>query len=95
MTALSSTANLEHAPRIGAADLDRRNPRIQTDPAQPFGLMRVQLGEESAGCNFNDLRYVDGSFLARDSTHLRCERRISVESGVTGPRSPQSGMAPR
>ena len=91
MTALSSTAKIEHAPRIGAAGLDRRNPRIQTDPAQPFGLMR----EESAGCNFNDLRYADGSFLARDGTYLRCERGISVESGVTGPRSSQSGMAPR
>lgn len=88
MNALSNTAKIEHAPRVGTADPVRRNSPIQTDPTQSFELMREQVGDEAVGCYFNDQRYDEGSFVLSGSTYLRCERGIWVEAGTTAPLSP-------
>lgn len=88
MSALSNTAKSEHAPQVGAPDPKRRNSPIQTDPAQSLELMREQVGDEAAGCYFNDLCYAEGGFVLSGSTYLRCERGIWVEAGSTAPLSP-------
>lgn len=75
------SAELEHAPQVGAADPERRNSPIQTDPEQSFELMREQIGDEAAVCYFNDQLYPNGSYVLSGSTYLRCERGIWVEMG--------------
>lgn len=81
-------AELEHAAQVGAADPERRNSPIQTDPEQSFELMREQVGDEAAGCYFNDLVYAEGSHVLSGSTYLRCERGIWVEAGTSTPVAP-------
>jgi hypothetical protein len=81
-------AELEHAAQVGAADPERRNSPIQTDPNQSFELMREQIGDEAAGCYFNDVLYSEGGHVLSGSTYLRCERGIWVEAGTNLPLSP-------
>ena len=89
MTAAPRTrAHLEHAPQVGTADPERRNSPIQTDPEQSFELMRAQIGDEAAGCYFNDRRYPEGSCVLSGTTYLRCEHGIWVEGGIGVPVSP-------
>ena len=88
MNALSNTAKVEHVPQVGAADPERRNSPIQTDPGQSFELLREQVGDEPAGCYFNDLWYEEGSHVLSGSTYLRCERGIWVDAGTQAPVSP-------
>ncbi len=83
-----ATAHLEHAPQVGTADPERRNSPIQTDPEQSFELMRAQIGDEAAGCFFNDRQYAEGSCVLSGTTYLRCERGIWVEAGTQVPVSP-------
>ena len=82
------TIQLERASQVGAADPERRNSPNQTDPEQSFELMREQLGDEAAGCYFNDLLYAEGSHVLSGSTYLRCEQGIWVEAGTQVPLSP-------
>lgn len=82
------TTQLERASQMGAADPKRRNSPNQTDPEQSFELMREQLGDEAAGCYFNDLLYAEGSHVLSGSTYLRCEQGIWVEAGTQVPLSP-------
>ena len=82
------TARLEHAPQVGAADPERRNSPIQTDPAQSFELLREQVGDEAAGCYFNNLPYPEGSHVLSGSTFLRCDHGIWVEAGTLTGLSP-------
>ena len=88
MSAPSNTVKVEHAPQVGTVDAERRSSPIQTDPTQSFELMREQIGDESAGCYFNDLRYDEGSVVLSGRTYLRCEQGIWVEAGTTGDLSP-------
>jgi hypothetical protein len=78
-------AHLHHAPQVGAADPERRNSPVQTDPSQSFELVREQVGDEAAGCFFNDRLYAEGSHVLSGSTYLRCERGIWVEAGTQVP----------
>jgi hypothetical protein len=74
------TPKLAGVPQVGAADPERRNSPVLTDPEQSFELLREQLGDESAaGCYFNDAFYPDGSHVRSGSTYLRCERGMWVE----------------
>jgi hypothetical protein len=82
-----STPLAEHAPQVGVVDPERRNSPIQTDPEQSFELMREQVGDEPAGCYFNDQLYAEGSHVLSGSTYLRCERGIWVEAGTHVPPS--------
>ena len=70
------------APQVGAADPERKNSPIQTDPDQSFELLREQVGDEAAGCYFNDVEYAEGALIMSGSTRLRCERGIWVEAGT-------------
>jgi hypothetical protein len=70
-----------HASQVGAADPERRNSPIHTDPEQSFELLREQVGDEAAGCYFNDVRYAEGTHVMSGTTCLRCERGIWVEVG--------------
>jgi len=72
---------IEHASQVGAADPERRNSPVQTDPGQSFELLREQVGDEAAGCYFNDVRYPEGAHVMSGTTCLRCERGIWVEVG--------------
>lgn len=81
-------AHLDQAPQVGPADPERRNSPIQTDPEQSFELMRAQIGDEAAGCYFNDQLYAEGSYVLSGTTYLRCERGIWVEAGTEIPVSP-------
>jgi hypothetical protein len=81
-------AEVEHAPQVGAADPERRNSPIQTDPSESYELMREQIGDEAAGCYFNDLQYKEGSYVLSGSTYLRCERGIWMEAGTQVPIAP-------
>jgi len=74
--------HLEHAPQVGAADPERRTSPIQSDPEQSFELLREQVGDEAAGCYFNDQQYAEGSYVLSGSTYLRCERGIWVDAGT-------------
>ena len=76
MTSQTPPRQLEHAPQVGAAGPERRNSPVQTDPEQSFELLREQLGDEAAGCYFNDHYYAEGSQVLSGSTCLRCERGI-------------------
>lgn len=78
----------EQVPQVGAADPERRNSPIQSDAEQSFELVREQVGDEAAGCYFNDILYAEGSDLLSGSTYLRCERGIWVEAGTPLPLSP-------
>lgn len=82
---VSKPAELEHAPQVGAADPERRNSPVQTDAEQSFELIREQVGDEAAGCYFNDQLYAEGSYVLSGSTYLRCERGIWVETVANGP----------
>lgn len=75
---------IEHASQVGAADPERRNSPIHTDPEQSFELVREQVGDEAAGCYFNDVRYPEGAQVTSGTARLRCERGIWVEIGETG-----------
>ena len=86
--AAGGRARLEQARQVGTADPERRNSPIHTDPEQSFELMRVQIGDEAAGCYFNDQRYVEGSYVLSGTTYLRCERGIWVEAGTQVPVPP-------
>ncbi len=77
-----SRAHLEQAPQVGPADPERRNSPILTDPEQSFELMRAQVGDEAAGCYFNDRQYAEGSYVLSGTTYLRCEHGIWVEAGT-------------
>ncbi len=68
-----------HVPQVGAADPERRNSPVQTDPEQSFELMREQVGDEAAGCYFNDQLFAEGSRVLSGNSYLRCERGIWVE----------------
>jgi len=70
-----------HASEVGAADPERRNSPIHSDPGQSFELLREQVGDDAAGCYFNDVRYPEGAHVRSGSTRLRCERGIWVEAG--------------
>ncbi|HVS78556.1 MAG TPA: DUF1496 domain-containing protein [Steroidobacteraceae bacterium] len=72
---------IEHASQVGAADPERRNSPIHTDPEQSFELLREQVGDEAAGCYFNDVRYPEGAHVMSGTIRLRCERGIWVEVG--------------
>jgi Protein of unknown function (DUF1496) len=85
---LPDALSLQHAPQVGAADPERRNSPIQTDPEQSFELLREQVGDEAAGCYFNDQWYSDGSHVLSGSTYFRCEGGIWVEAGNQVPVSP-------
>ena len=72
---------IERAPQVGAADPERRTSPIHTDPGQSFELLREQVGDEAAGCYFNDVRYPEGAHVMSGTTCLRCERGIWVDVG--------------
>lgn len=74
-----------HAPQVGAPDPERRNSPIQTDPEQSFELLREEVGDEAAGCYFNDTQYPNGALIMSGSTCLRCELGIWVEEGTKVP----------
>jgi hypothetical protein len=76
------------APQVGAADPERRNSPIQTDPEQSFELIREQFGDEAAGCYFNDVLYAEDSCVLSGSTYLRCERGIWREVRTSAALSP-------
>jgi hypothetical protein len=79
---------LKHAPQVGAVDPERRNSPIQTDSEQAFELLYEQVGDQSAGCYFNDVFYGEGADVLSGSTYYRCKRGIWVEVGTQGPGSP-------
>ncbi len=79
VTKVSKTPASEHPPQVGTVDPERRSSPLQTDPGQSFELLREQVGDETAGCLFNDMSYEDGALVASGSTFLRCERGIWVE----------------
>lgn len=79
MSRESGSVAPENAPQVGAADPERRNSPVQTDPEQSFELLREQVGDEVAGCYFNDQLFADGSRVLSGSSYLRCERGIWVE----------------
>ncbi len=79
---------LENAQLVGAADPERRNSPVQSDPEQSFELLREQVGDETAGCYFNDVFYGEGAHVLSGSTYYRCERGIWVEVGTDVPISP-------
>ena len=81
-------AQLQPAPQVGTADPERRNSPVQTDPEQSFELMQVQIGDEAAGCYFNDRYYAEGRCVLSGTTYLRCERGIWVEAGSQVPVPP-------
>lgn len=72
---------IEHASRVGAADPERRNSPIHSDPGQSFELLREQVGDEAAGCYFNDVPYPEGAHVVSGTLRLRCERGIWVDVG--------------
>lgn len=74
---------IEHAPQAGAADPQRRNSPIRTDPEPSFELLREQVGDEAAGCWCNDVRYAEGAHVKSGNTRLRGERSLGVEVGGT------------
>jgi hypothetical protein len=74
-----------HPPQVGTADPERKNSPIQTDPEQSFELLREQVGDEAAGCYFNDVEYPEEALIMSGSTRLRCERGIWVEAGTEVP----------
>ncbi|HMK87924.1 MAG TPA: hypothetical protein VK437_18305 [Steroidobacteraceae bacterium] len=82
------SSNVADAPQVGAADPEHRNSPIQSDPEQSFELLREQLGDEGAGCYFNDVLHPEGSYVLSGNTYLRCERGIWVEAGSRVPVSP-------
>ena len=82
------SGNVGHPPQVGAADPERRNSPIQTDPEQSFELMREQVGDETAGCYFNDVLYDEGGCVLSGSTYLRCDRGVWVEAGMQAPHAP-------
>ena len=71
-----------HPPQLGTPDPERRNSPVQTDPGQSFELLREQVGDEAAGCYFNDVQYAEGALIMSGSTRLRCERGIWIEAGT-------------
>jgi hypothetical protein len=81
----SDTPQLEHSPQVGAADPERRNSPIQSDPEESFELMREQIGDQPPGCYFNDVLYAHASHVLSGDTYLRCERGIWVEAGTRIP----------
>lgn len=87
-TSRQDTRRLEHTPQVGAADPERRNSPIQSDPGQSFELLREQVGDETAGCYFNDAFHGEGAHVLSGSTYFRCERGIWVEAGTEAPVSP-------
>ncbi len=74
-----------HPAQVGTADPERRNSPIQTDPEQSFELLREQVGDDAAGCYFNDVAYAEGALIMSGSTRLRCDRGIWVEAGTEVP----------
>jgi hypothetical protein len=79
---MSTHVLIEPAPQVGAPDPERRNSPHHDDSNESFELMREQVGDEVAGCYFNDLLYSDGSHVLSGTTYLRCERGIWVEAGT-------------
>jgi hypothetical protein len=88
MGAEPQESQLELAPQVGAVDPEHRNSPIQTDPEQSFELIREQVGDEAAGCYFNEVLYAEGSCVLSGSTYLRCEHGIWREVGTSAPVSP-------
>jgi hypothetical protein len=87
-TSRPDPGRLEQAPQVGAADPERRNSPVQSDPEQSFELLREQVGDKSAGCYFNDVFYGEGVHVLSGSTYFRCEQGIWVEVGTQVPISP-------
>jgi hypothetical protein len=81
MDTLPETLQSEGVPQVGAADPERRNSPIQTDPEQSFELVREEVGDEAAGCYFNEVLYAEGDYVASGSTFLRCEGGVWFEVG--------------
>jgi hypothetical protein len=81
MPIASGGGEFAHAPQVGVPDPERRSSPVQTDPEQSFELLREQVGDEAAGCYFNDHFYPDGTRVLSGSTYLRCERGIWMEEG--------------
>jgi hypothetical protein len=71
--------------QVGAADPERRNSPLATDPEEEFELLREQVGDETGCCYFNDVRYADGDEVLSGSTRLRCAQGIWVEVGTRKP----------
>jgi hypothetical protein len=69
----------EHPEQVGTPDPERRNSPILADPEQSFELLREQVGDEAAGCYFNDVLYGEGATVLSGNTPLRCDRGIWVE----------------
>jgi len=76
---------VEHLVQVGAADPERRNSPIQTDPEESFELLREEVGDEADGCYFNDQSYANGDHVLSGSTILRCDRGIWLEVGTRVP----------
>ena len=85
---LPEASQREHAPQVGVADPERRTSPIQTDPGESFELLREQVGDEAAGCYFNDQPFADGARVLSGSTYLRCEHGVWVEAGTRVAESP-------
>jgi len=85
MTIKQSARPPAHPPQVGTADPERKNSPVQTDPEQSFELLREQVGDEAAGCYFNDVEYAEGSHIMSGGTRLRCERGIWVDAGTEIP----------
>lgn len=79
---MSAYVPVEHIPQVGATDPERQNSPLQGDMKESFELVREQVGDEAAGCYFNDLFYADGCHVLSGQTYLRCERGIWVEAGT-------------
>ncbi|MDB6091816.1 MAG: hypothetical protein JWN85_4600 [Gammaproteobacteria bacterium] len=82
---LPGTPQFDDVPQVGTADPERRNSPIQTDPEECFELVREEVGDEAAGCYFNDILYPDGTHVASGSTFLRCEQGVWYEVGSEVP----------
>jgi Protein of unknown function (DUF1496) len=51
--------------------------------------MREQVGDEAAGCYFNDQLYADGARVLSGNPYLRCEHGVWVEAGTLVTESPE------
>ncbi len=76
---VDASPHAQNVPQVGAADPERRNSPVQSDPEQSFELLREQVGDEASGCYFNDLLYVEGEHVASGSTLLRCDHGVWLE----------------
>jgi len=85
MTIRASESQPSHPPQVGTPDPERRNSPIQSDPEESFALLREQVGDEAAGCYFNDVQYANGALIMSGTTCLRCDLGIWVDAGTVLP----------